>query len=80
MDADEVEALRSLAETADERPVRRAALAVLRRVEGATFEQAVEPSPYGIGWLRGILEDIEEQGVEYLKQREYRAPRDEDGS
>lgn len=53
MDADKVEALRSLAETADEHPVRRAALAVLRRVEGATLEQAVEPTPYGIRMASG---------------------------
>lgn len=76
LDSDELDVLRSLAETADEQSVRRAALAVLRRVNGATLQEAVEPTPYGIGWLRGLVDDVEEHGVSYLEEREYRSPRE----
>lgn len=67
--------LRSLSETADSEDVRRAARALLRYAEGATMKEAVAPTPYGIGWLRGLREDVAEEGVGYLQEREYRAPR-----
>lgn len=67
--------LRSLSETAGRKEVRRAARALLRYAEGATMKEAVAPTPYGVGWLRGLREDVAEQGVGYLQEREYRAPR-----
>lgn len=66
--------LRFLAETVDDRDVRRAALALLRYAEGSTMKEVVEAVPYGIGWLRGLRECVREGGVEGLTSREYRAP------
>lgn len=66
--------LRSLAETTDRESVRRAARAVVRYAAGETMAEAVASTPYGIGWLRALREDIHENGVEYLLEREYRPP------
>jgi len=66
-----------MSETAEREEVRRAARALLRWAEGHTRAEAVAPSPYGIGWLRGLREDVTEHGVAYLLERDYRAPRDE---
>lgn len=71
----EVAALRSLRETAECEEIRRAAAALHRYARGLTMSSAVEPTPYGVGWLRGLREAFEDGGIEALREREYRPPR-----
>jgi len=67
--------LRSLGETAEQEEVRRAASALYRYASGWTMREAVEPTPYGIGWLRGLREAVAEGGPDALGSRDYRPPR-----
>lgn len=69
--------LRRMSETADRQEVRRAARALLRWATGRTHAEAVVPTPYGIGWLRALRDDVAEHGIAYLVERDYRAPRDD---
>lgn len=45
-------------------------LVLLRYAEGATMRKVVEPTPYGIGWLRGLRECVRSDGVEGPRDRE----------
>lgn len=51
--------LSSLSETADQDEIRRAAATMHRFAAGATMKEAVQPTPYGIGWLRGLRGAVE---------------------
>lgn len=70
--AQEIRDLRALAELDPREEVRQAAAAVLRYGLGETLENSVVGTPYGIGWIRGLLRVVEAHGVEALRTRDYR--------
>lgn len=64
--------LRAMAEM-DPRPeVRQAATAVLCYALGSSLAESATGTPYGIGWVRGLLRAIREDGLQALRTRNYR--------
>lgn len=72
---DQVRELRQLVDNSLCPDVQRAARAVVMYANGSSMEQAVAETPYGVGWLRGLLKAIKQDGVGALATRRYRAAR-----
>ena len=67
--------LRGLEELSDDAGVRRAAAAVLRFADGASYAKAVEETGYSVGWLRPLVAEVLANGAEAIEQRKYRPGR-----
>lgn len=55
--------------------VQRAATAVLEFARGKSYSDCAEGTPYGEGWVRALITAFRNGGVEALKNRKYRRPR-----
>lgn len=59
----------------DSPDVGRAARALLKLGRGSTLKEAAAGTAYGIGWVRGLLEAFERDGISGIRDRDYRRPR-----
>lgn len=72
----QVRDLRKLAHAAAAGPdVHLAAGAVLAFASGASYSASARGTPYGPGWVRGLVKAFHEGGVDALRDRPYRRPR-----
>lgn len=71
----DVRDLTALAKLDPSPDVRQAATAVLLYAQGASLESCAAGTPYGIGWVRGLLKVVHREGVRSLQGRKYRRSR-----
>ena len=73
--AENLRELRMLVESDPRVEVRRAATAILHYALGGTLKASAAGTPYGVGWIRGLLKAIREEGIGALEARSYRQER-----
>lgn len=71
----DISALRSIAETASDPELRRAATAVRSYAIGNSLENAANAAGRTVGWLRRLLQAVERGGIEELEKIRYRPTR-----
>jgi hypothetical protein len=71
----EMSALRSIAETASDPELRRAATAVRSYAIGNSLQIAANAADRTVGWLRRLLQAVERGGIEELEKIRYRPKR-----